>query len=387
MKPVYPYFGGKRRVADLAWQAFGEPHNYVEPFLGGAAVLLARPAPWHTETVNDISGWLCNFWRSVKSDPDAVAWHASDPVSELDLHARGDAMFYRGVGWYKGGKLSPDEFCERLRSDPEWCDHRIAGWWVWGQSSWIGDGWTRNTRDARRPKGTGLSADGQVARKTPRIALPGVCLNGITACGTQVHRKVPHLGSGQGLNAEGVADGQVRRSVPHLATGGAGLNAPGVADEEPDGEGVLETSRLGGIRGCLRLLADRVAKVRVCCGDWRRVCTNAVTTYHGETAVFLDPPYPIEGRHSVYGEDETECFNDVAAWCGERGGDPLLRIILCGHEGDWTPPPGWRTHAWTGLKGYAKVTENKNRELERMWLSPACLPIEDEEHTPRATAD
>ena len=30
---------------------------------------------------------------------------------------------------------------ERLLADPDWYDARIAGWWVWGISQWIGSGW------------------------------------------------------------------------------------------------------------------------------------------------------------------------------------------------------------------------------------------------------
>lgn len=42
----------------------------------------------HTETVNDADGLLCNFWRAMRADPDAVAEHADYPVSEADAHAR-----------------------------------------------------------------------------------------------------------------------------------------------------------------------------------------------------------------------------------------------------------------------------------------------------------
>lgn len=41
----FPYFGGKRQVAAEVWARFGEVTNYVEPFAGSLAVLLARPEP------------------------------------------------------------------------------------------------------------------------------------------------------------------------------------------------------------------------------------------------------------------------------------------------------------------------------------------------------
>jgi len=38
-----PWFGGKSRAAHLVWAAFGDVSNYVEPFFGSGAVLLAVP--------------------------------------------------------------------------------------------------------------------------------------------------------------------------------------------------------------------------------------------------------------------------------------------------------------------------------------------------------
>ena len=38
----FPWFGGKRRVAPIVWQRFGDVQNYVEPFFGSGAVLLNR---------------------------------------------------------------------------------------------------------------------------------------------------------------------------------------------------------------------------------------------------------------------------------------------------------------------------------------------------------
>ncbi len=60
-KAPFPWFGGKSKVAPIVWQAFGEVKNYVEPFFGSGAVLLGRPHPPHTETVNDADGFICNF--------------------------------------------------------------------------------------------------------------------------------------------------------------------------------------------------------------------------------------------------------------------------------------------------------------------------------------
>lgn len=43
LRAPFPWFGGKSRAAPLVWSALGDVANYVEPFAGSLAVLLARP--------------------------------------------------------------------------------------------------------------------------------------------------------------------------------------------------------------------------------------------------------------------------------------------------------------------------------------------------------
>lgn len=130
LKSPFPYFGGKSKVAPLIWKRFGSVRNYVEPFLGSAAVLLGRPVPFGgVETVNDKDGMVANFWRAVQADPDAVAFHADWPVNENDLHAR--------HVWLVGQKESLQT---RLDGDFEFYDPKIAGWWCWGLCCWVGSG-------------------------------------------------------------------------------------------------------------------------------------------------------------------------------------------------------------------------------------------------------
>lgn len=125
----FPWFGGKNRAAGLIWDRFGNVPNYVEPFAGSLAVLLARPHQPKTETVNDLDCYLSNFWRAVKADPQKVADYADWPVNEADMLARHKWL------------LCQAGFRDRLRTEPEYFDARIAGWWVWGINIWIGAGW------------------------------------------------------------------------------------------------------------------------------------------------------------------------------------------------------------------------------------------------------
>lgn len=139
LEAPFPYFGGKSQVAGLVWPRFGHPENYKEPFFGTGAVLLGRPRSGGFEVANDLCGFITNFWRATQRDPGAVAEFAAQPVHEADLHAR-----HLWLGRNR-------RFTERLREDPDWFDARIAGWWVWGQSLWIGHGWCRYYTQKKRP--------------------------------------------------------------------------------------------------------------------------------------------------------------------------------------------------------------------------------------------
>lgn len=153
----FPWFGGKSRVADRVWDAFGDVHHYIEPFAGSLAVLLGRPVGHKRmlETVNDIDRFIANFWRAVKRDPEAVALHASDPINECDLTARHRWLVNTGA-----------ERIANLDRDPEYYDAQVAGWWVWGISCWIGGRWCRpNNRmpNGRRPS---ISQRGEGVHRT-----------------------------------------------------------------------------------------------------------------------------------------------------------------------------------------------------------------------------
>ena len=129
IKAPFPWFGGKRRVSADVWERFGDVKNYVEPFAGSLAVLLGRPTEPKTETVNDLDCYLANFWRALKNEPETVASWADWPVNEADLLARHKWL------------ISQNGFRECMKINPDFYDAKIAGWWVWGQCAWIGQGW------------------------------------------------------------------------------------------------------------------------------------------------------------------------------------------------------------------------------------------------------
>jgi hypothetical protein len=139
LRAPFVWFGGKRRVAAVAWAAFGaDVPNYVEPFFGSGAVLLGRPnGPGKIETINDLDGGVTNVWRAIQKAPDSVAEWCDWPVSELDLRARHAWLIER-----------MPKLREELGADADFFDAKVAGWWLWGINQWIGSGWCRDASNA-----------------------------------------------------------------------------------------------------------------------------------------------------------------------------------------------------------------------------------------------
>lgn len=424
----FPWFGGKRRVAEAVWNAFGPGiPNYVEPFFGSGAVMLARPGgPGKIETANDLDRFVINFWRAIVADPWAVAEWCDWPVNEAEMHAVHVAL------------VGDAEFRERMHVDPEYFDVRIAGRWVWGQCMWIGGGWCAEPQNRKHPKldgiGKGVHSDkgAGLSRKLPHLAVKadGACAGrGIhSEAAVEAHRPNrksqqrgqplrprPHIGgdhSGMGVHrppeqlpalavtgTNGVATGRgvhgARGYSPgrlpdltnsrgvHLPSLGNDRGIHGVSAQPGTFLHALQQLSVPDAPPCFewfRALMLRLRRVRFVNGDWRRVLGQSVLGKGKNVggrrpcAVFLDPPYDQELRaRGLYTEDEPLSVQ-VREWALENGDDPDLRIALCGYVNEHGPhiPDSWTVHRWRGARGYAGE-ENKNREQEAIWFSPACL--------------
>jgi site-specific DNA-adenine methylase len=132
-----------------------------------------------------------------------------------------------------------------------------------------------------------------------------------------------------------------------------------------------------------RALADRLRRVRVCCGDWTRVLGDSPTVKLGVTAILLDPPYSAEAERdsSLYGVEDDSVAHDVRRWAIEHGNNPLLRIALCGYESehDEHMPDDWEVYRWKAAGGYGlqgNGTGRENTERETIWFSPHCLSVD-----------
>ena len=161
-------------------------------------------------------------------------------------------------------------------------------------------------------------------------------------------------------NGDGIVDS---RQLPHLGDAGQG-------DEHP---------RSAYIREWFALLQARLRDVRVTCGDWTRVVKDSVTTRHGLTAVFLDPPYTKGTMEYSAGGMGLGIADAVRDWCAVNGDNKALRIVLCGHAGehDALLSRGWHTREWTARKGYALTDEAvANSASETVWCSPHCIRAE-----------
>lgn len=140
----------------------------------------------------------------------------------------------------------------------------------------------------------------------------------------------------------------------------------------------------GEIYAYFEALADRMRRVRVCCGDWSRVCGPTPTVKQGLTAVFLDPPYLQTERDPTIYAVEDNVSAAVREWCIANGNDKRLRIALCGYAGEGheeLETRGWKAVAWKAKGGYGNQgtgdTDGKeNAARERIWFSPYCIDVE-----------
>jgi len=338
------YFGGKSSITDVVWQALGSPKRFMEPFCGSAAVLLARPnfAPGDMhEIINDKDGFICNVWRALKYNPDAVAEWCDWPVNHIDLNSRRRELV-----------KAETELVKNLTNSTEFYDAKLAGFWIWAASCWIGSGLTcLNAIPPLGDAGQGIHAMGQ----RPHLTDAG---KGIHAMG-----QIPHLShAGQGIHAMG--------KRPYLSNAGK-VNDPINAN----------------LWTWFRALQERLRYVAVTCGDWKIICGGNWQDKIGDVGIFFDPPYGDTDRDvGVYHHDSTALSAEVEAWCLKRGKLKTHRIVVCGYDTEYKDlqADGWRVQAWKTGGGYGNTqrVENQdqgktrgqlNRHREIILFSPYCI--------------
>lgn len=71
MRSPIPWHGGKSRMVKKLIKRFPDHSVYLEPFGGGASILLSKP-PAKVETYNDLNGKLTRFFRALRDDGDEI---------------------------------------------------------------------------------------------------------------------------------------------------------------------------------------------------------------------------------------------------------------------------------------------------------------------------
>lgn len=246
-------------------------------------------------------------------------WRAvTHAPAEVARHACGPVTeidYHARLAWLQERRTQ--ELVAWLEGDPENFDAKAAGWWLYVAAAGIGDPWG---------PGPWRVIDGHL-------------------------RKLPHLvNAGRGVN----------RELPHLGDAGQGVQEAAVS-------------------AYLTRLSERLARVRITCGDWKRVTTPSVTRAgaggDGSTALFLDPPYATSGDLYATGDSTGTVSADVREWCMAAPSD--MRIILCGYDAEHD---ALLDHGWTALDGKSGggagySTNAANGRRERLWASPACLGL------------
>jgi hypothetical protein len=310
-----------------------EPERLVAPFPWFGGKSRAGTEIW--KALGEPSNYVEPFCGSLAALLSAPRVHHTETVNDADGFV---ANFWRatqadpdGVAFWADWPVNEADLearhawlvarSERLRwclQDPDYFDAKVAGWWVWGQCAWIGTGW----------------CSGEGPHKHDGAHFAG-------NAGQGINRKLPHLGdAGRGIN----------RKLPHLGDAGRGIHA------------------------WISALSNRLRRVRVACGDWKRVVTPVVTWRHGLTGVFLDPPYCEGKMNYAAGGNEGSVASDVWAWAVANGEHPKMRIVVAAYEDARDVPPGWTVRPWRARKGYA-ADGGANAKREVLYCSPNCEAV------------
>ena len=326
----------------------------------------------------DLDGGIANFWRAVHADPDLVAYYSDWPTNHFDLTARHKWL----RAWFA-------EHTAELSNDPHFYCAKVAGWWVWGISLWIGGGWCNATSDRK---------DGTLKDKRPMVVVKGVGGEGVSAQRInlpsdpqRVWDVRPAVTSANGVSAQAQRAQDQRPYVDGKGPGGQGVSAQRltVPDQIPHvtpsaggrGVGQQRTTRPD-LVDWFRAIQERLKGVIVLNRGWESALTPTLlmhtpTSPKPPVGILLDPPYLTTDRQSeLYGSDADGSSSDVAtaayAWALANG--DRFRIAYCCHEGDFPVPEGW-TYITASFGGVKDVERRASRQ-DMVMFSPLCVPDE-----------
>ena len=357
----FPYYGGKRRFAPYIWERLGSPTVYVEPFAGSLAVLLARPdGPGDREIVCDTDALIANFFRAVRNDPEMTAYYADNPTIHQDLQARQKWL----VEWRDGGGAA--QVCE----DADFYDCKVAGWWVWGISNWIGSGWCPPTGPQydqipavpNERGGQGVQAQRKKLKDEIPIVQPHPGGQGISK--QRIWEARPFSGR-QGINVKKQALHEKRpRVCDHRGGFGVSAQRKWIGDADAN------------ILNWFVELQERLRSVVVLNRSWESAVTPTMLMHTPSSpkpavGIFMDPPYKtLQRKDKLYDSDFDGQSDDTAisalVWAIKHGED--YRIAYACHEGDFDLPEGWdyKLMSFGGQRAH-RTTQ------DCVMFSPACM--------------
>jgi len=314
LQAPFPYFGGKAMISNDIWQLLGNPQHFLEPFAGSLAVLLARPNGMNlplsfAETVNDKDCIISNVWRALKYDPEQTCKYADDIVSHVDLMAKKKYI-----------NDNQPELLAKMSNDAEYYDCKIAGYYIWAASCWIGAGLTHPTQ-------------------------------------------IPHLtDNGNGIN---------KTQIPHLGDNGKGINKtkrPYLADWFESLSQRLRRVRI--VNGdWMQILG----------GEWQGDKWNSVGIYLDPPYSNL-----ANRDKNIYAEDSLDIAHEVRNYCIKiTQKHPDWKIILSGYYEEHLEllDYGFDFIGWKTTGGYGntatidksiKTQGQKNRKKECLFFSESC---------------
>lgn len=113
---LFPWPGGKAKVAPVVWSRFGLVDEYWEPFVGSAAVFLARPGGrYGREILNDHNSDVVNVHQTAKLDPTGLVEHLETPLSHVAMEVNARIL-----------RQQRTSLSRMLRSDLDYFDTRLA---------------------------------------------------------------------------------------------------------------------------------------------------------------------------------------------------------------------------------------------------------------------
>ena len=129
-KPIFPYIGGKRRLAKEIIPLIPEHKCYVEPFCGAAAIFFLKQ-PSKIEVINDINSEVINLYRVVQHhleefirqyrwalcSRELYKWLQDTPINTLTDIQRASRFYYlQKLGF--GAKVTGQTFGTATTSPP-----------------------------------------------------------------------------------------------------------------------------------------------------------------------------------------------------------------------------------------------------------------------------